>query len=1424
MNSFPVSADARRPRQSVLGIPRLLASLAFALSLFASPAWAVLTPQKISTVAGTVGASGLTDSFSNPWPLLLWLASASDIQVTSLSGLNINGTAQLVTGGGRGSGTVTLTLVSGPCTLVGSILKGISAGNCVVRATKAASGSATAETSPAITVPVAQTLQSPLYLRMGMFIPLGTTTLSTSGGSGTGAVSYTVLSGPCTLSGSTLTATGLGRCVVTASKAADDTYAAATSSLGGGLTGLVSQAAKFNTPKGIAVNSVGSAPTVMYVADTDNHAIRAVVLATGAVTTLAGAGVAGWADGIGTNVRFNAPSALAISSDNALLFVADTGNGAIRAINLSNSAVTTIVGKSCTSSATTNTDGQSVFGSCDTSNPDTGVFGTGSFRAPMGMVLSYQSPCSASAGCLLVTDFAADQDTPDSYNVFSVDLSDSSTPVYRLARIEQNGSTAWGTLGIAQAPNGKIYLSQYYGHQIWSCDPPSALGTLASCAVVAGTGSQWQDSDFNYHGYWQDEATGNPLTASFSNPAELSFDANEQVLYVADSGNGVIRAIDFVSGTPNNVTTIAGFGPSVAQNPGENADGDPLDPVPTVGLVLTDPTLCVNYVCGPPNLRGYNGDGPIPPARYLTPRGIAYVPSTQKLYLADSGQHLIRVLQQTTAFTFTGPTGGALNTASSNFTITPDGTWSGTVTITPYGGGLSMPIGKTFSDSSAAQTFTITPTTVGPITLTATNNGVLMNPAALTYATPPAAPTIGTAVSGVAQATVPFSAPSANGGATITGYTVTSSPAGGTDSNAGSTSLSHVVTGLSNDTAYTFTVKASNSVGASAASTASNAVTPRALPTVTSATANLSMTASTVTIAGTGFNTTAAGNTVAFNLGAVGTVTAATASQLTVTLTTAPTSAGSLTAVVTSYGGSSGAAVQVATVMVPVDCAVSGWSEFGACSASCGGGTQTQTRTIITPAAYGGAACPTLTSSQACNVQACTVPQATLVVVPSSTSINVNGTSTLSTSGGSGSGTVSYSLVSGPCSLSGSTLTGTGAGSCVVSASKAADAAYEVATSAEITVAVTLGPQVSLGVVPSSTSINVNGTTTLGTSGGSGTGDVSYVLVSGPCNLSGSTLTGTGAGNCVIAATKAADAAYEVATSAEITVAVTLGPQAALVVVPSSTGINVNGTTTLGTSGGSGTGDVSYSLVSGPCSLSNGTLTGTGAGSCIITATKAADAAYEAATSAQITVAVTLGPQVTLGVVPSSSSINVNGTTTLGTSGGSGTGDVSYSLGSGPCSLSGATLTGTGAGNCVITATKAADAAYAAATSPEVTVAVTLGTQATLVVVPADTTIDLNGTTTLGTSGGSGTGTVSYALVSGLCSLSDATLTGTSAGSCAVTATKAADTAYAAATSEEVSVEVIVVHSQQRIKVPFAPLWALVLSAGAISMVAARRR
>ncbi|MEO8276967.1 MAG: fibronectin type III domain-containing protein [Thermoanaerobaculia bacterium] len=86
-----------------------------------------------------------------------------------------------------------------------------------------------------------------------------------------------------------------------------------------------------------------------------------------------------------------------------------------------------------------------------------------------------------------------------------------------------------------------------------------------------------------------------------------------------------------------------------------------------------------------------------------------------------------------------------------------------------------------------------------------------------------------TAVSAVPRnlsAEVQFSAPTNNGGVPITGYTVVSSPAGGVDSSAGSTSLVHIVQQLTNGTPYTFTVTAANAFGSGAPSAASSAVTP----------------------------------------------------------------------------------------------------------------------------------------------------------------------------------------------------------------------------------------------------------------------------------------------------------------------------------------------------------------------------------------------------------------------------------------------------------------------------------------------------------------------------------------------------------------------------------------------------------------------
>jgi hypothetical protein len=93
--------------------------------------------------------------------------------------------------------------------------------------------------------------------------------------------------------------------------------------------------------------------------------------------------------------------------------------------------------------------------------------------------------------------------------------------------------------------------------------------------------------------------------------------------------------------------------------------------------------------------------------------------------------------------------------------------------------------------------------------------------------TVPGAPTIGTATAtSSTTATVVYTAPANNGSSTITSYTATSSPGGitGTLSQAGSGTIT--VTGLTTGTAYTFTVTATNAVGTSAASAASNSVTP----------------------------------------------------------------------------------------------------------------------------------------------------------------------------------------------------------------------------------------------------------------------------------------------------------------------------------------------------------------------------------------------------------------------------------------------------------------------------------------------------------------------------------------------------------------------------------------------------------------------
>ncbi|MEE9878447.1 MAG: fibronectin type III domain-containing protein [Stenotrophomonas maltophilia] len=95
----------------------------------------------------------------------------------------------------------------------------------------------------------------------------------------------------------------------------------------------------------------------------------------------------------------------------------------------------------------------------------------------------------------------------------------------------------------------------------------------------------------------------------------------------------------------------------------------------------------------------------------------------------------------------------------------------------------------------------------------------------------PGAPTSVVVTSGDNQASVAFVRPISTGGTSITGYTVTVSPADVAPVNGAGSPI--VVSGLTNGQPYTFTVTADNSAGTGPASSASNSATPAATQTIT---------------------------------------------------------------------------------------------------------------------------------------------------------------------------------------------------------------------------------------------------------------------------------------------------------------------------------------------------------------------------------------------------------------------------------------------------------------------------------------------------------------------------------------------------------------------------------------------------------------
>lgn len=321
--------------------------------------------------------------------------------------------------------------------------------------------------------------------------------------------------------------------------------------------------ARFNQPFSVAVDSVGN----VYVTDYQNHVLRKITPA-GVVSTLAGRhGTSGWADGTGAEARFNGAADIAIDSAGNL-WVADSGNHVIRKVSATG-ATTTFAGE------------PGVPGSSN---------GTGfnaHFRYPSGIAVD-------PSGNIYVTDRGNQiirKITPAGVV---------STLAGRIGiggSIDGTGSNATfdGLGGMTIDTAGNLYVVDTHAHIVRKVTPDGVVSTIAGTRGVSGS------------------ANGNGTAASFHTPMSIAAGANGTV-YVADMGNNLIRRI----ATSLEVSTVAG------------------------------------------RLEHGNRDGTGTDAQFYTPVGVA-VDSAGNVYVADLYNHSIRKISAAgvvSGFAGSGGTGG----------------------------------------------------------------------------------------------------------------------------------------------------------------------------------------------------------------------------------------------------------------------------------------------------------------------------------------------------------------------------------------------------------------------------------------------------------------------------------------------------------------------------------------------------------------------------------------------------------------------------------------------------------------------------------------------------------------------------------------------------------------------------------------------
>jgi serine/threonine protein kinase, bacterial len=256
---------------------------------------------------------------------------------------------------------------------------------------------------------------------------------------------------------------------------------------GGNINGVTGATSEISQPVGIAVDSAGN----VYVAQNNSNLIREINGATGATTTLAGDGTAGYLDGsTGALSQFSNPQDVAVDAAGNV-YVADADNNRIRKIDQTTGIVSTLAGN----------------GTAASTNGSTGS--ASSFNYPVGLALD-------ASGNLYVGEFSGRR-------VRKVNTTTGATSTLAATL---TGTDAFNSVyDVAIDGVGNIIVPDPFNYRVRKINAVTEAVT-----TIAGTGVQGS-------------LDGTSTTAQFDSPTGAAVDAAQNI-YIVESNTQRIRKIE----------------------------------------------------------------------------------------------------------------------------------------------------------------------------------------------------------------------------------------------------------------------------------------------------------------------------------------------------------------------------------------------------------------------------------------------------------------------------------------------------------------------------------------------------------------------------------------------------------------------------------------------------------------------------------------------------------------------------------------------------------------------------------------------------------------------------------------------------------------------------------------------------------------